>query len=356
MTLHLPRRSPVPPQAFGPDPELLRRVSRHLTPEQARHVAVLTADGITANSAALAGALVFHRFHPLTAQATNGDGGGLGGLVSGVLGGAPATVQGVQVSCKDERSGPYRRVFSKPGYAYQSSQVYLPSADAGEVHEAKEAGHGDTAFIYMGGWGGKGGAVDAGVQHGRYVNGPHDDWAPFFLVQQPGGPSAVTVSDQRQAGGDPWRLASGQNAILTFWVSTDADLTVLNLFIRGTTNLDHSESTLTLSAPVDSSFGWTTADSAAGGANILKRMTTIGQTTGNQNLQSGSFLRGVNWQSSAVGTSEADAQPWKAEQTGGYCSFPAPDSPEGVRGDGLGPKWKIEFRDAGSETDSVELV
>lgn len=355
MTLHSPRVPPPTPSTHGPDPDLLLQLQRDLTPAQAQHFAVLTGRGVTANSAALADALHFHRFHPLSGKVLAGDGGGLEGLLGDLFHhDAPENNagEGVQVSCKDERSGPYRRVYSKPGFAYQSSQIYLPGADAGEVFEAKEAGHGDTAFVYAGGWGGKGGAVDAGFQHGRYMNGPHDDWAPFFLVQQPGGPSAVTVSDQRQAGGQPWRLAAGQAATLTFWVSQNEDLTVLNLFIQGVTNVDGMPSTLTLSAPVDISFGW----DAAGGANILKRMTTIGQTTGNQNLATGSFLRGVNWQSSVIGTTEADAQPWKAEQTGGFCSFPAPDSPEGVRGDGLGPKWKVEFRDAGSETDSVDLV
>lgn len=352
MTLHTPRTLlPLPPQAFGPEPELLLRLIRDLTPEQARHVAILTASGITANSAALAGALCFHRFHPLTGQVIAGEGGGLEGLVESMFHHDAPTGQGVQVSCKDERSGPYRRVYSKPGYAYQSSTVYLPSDNQGDLHEEKQAGHGDTCFVYAGGWGGKGGAVDAGFQHGHYMNRDSDDWAPFFLVQQAGGPSAVTVSDQRQAGGDPWRLRAGQNAQLTFWVTQDADLTVLSMTISGESNIDHVQGSLTLRAPIDSSFGW----DAGGGANILKRMTTIGQTTGQQNLQTGSFLHGVNWQGSKIGTSEQDAQDWRAEQTGGYCSFPDPNTPEGQRADGQGPKWKVEFRDAGNETDSVDL-
>lgn len=353
MTLWPSIRPASLPPAFGPDPDLLLRLSRDLTAPQAQHLAILTERGITANSARLAGALQFHRFHPLTGRVLTGTGGGLEHFISGLFHTAPQEGEGrgVQVSCKDEQSGPYRRVYSKPGFAYQYSRVYLPSDNKGDLHEEKQAGCGDTAFVYVGGWGARGGAVDAGFQHGHYMNRPQDDWAPFFLVQQPGGPSAVTVSDQRQAGGDPWRLAAGQNADLTFWVTQDADLTVLSMSISGITNLDRTQSSLTLRAPIDARFGW----EVGGGLNILKRMTTIGQTYGKQNLNTGSFIQGVNWQGSRIGVSEADAQDWRAEHTGGYCTFPEPNTPEGQRSDGQGPKWVVEFRDAGNETDSVRL-
>lgn len=319
-------------------------------------MAVLTPEGITANSAELHGALRFHRFHPISGQPmTSPDGGGLGGLVQGILrsvAGVAGPKTGVQVDCKDEKSGPYRRVYSKPGYAYQYSRVYLPSDQSGDLHEEKAAGGGDTAFVYLGGWGASGGAVDAGFQHGHYMNAPQDDWAPFFLVQQMGGPSAITVSDQRQAGGDPWRLLAGQDAEVTFWVSQNADLTVLNMHVYGETNRDRQEATLTLTAPMDYRFGW----NAQGGANILKRMTTIGQTYGKQNLQSGSFMQGVHWQGSRIGQSEANWEPWDAQQTGGYCTFPAPDTPEGQQSGGRGPKWRIDYQNPGNETDSVYLM
>lgn len=356
MTLWTPPARPRPPAAHGPNPDLLRRLTRDLTPPQAQHVAVLTPDGLTASSAALHGALRVHHFHPVTGQPRTATGdGGLGGLVAGLLrglGSAPTTpTTGVTVPCRDEHSGPYRRVYSHPGYAYQTSRVTLPSDQQGDLKEEKSAGAGDTAFVYLGGWGARGGAVDAGVQHGRYMNGTQDDWAPFFLVQQPGGPSAITVSDQRQAGGDPWRLLAGQTADLTFWVTQDDDLTVLSLSITGETNRDRTRSTLTLRAPIDARFGW----DAGGGANILKRMTTIGQKTGQQNLQTGSFLQGVNWQDSQIGLNAESAQPWQADHTGGYCTFPDPQTPEGQQATGQGPKWHVAYRDAGNETNSVYL-
>lgn len=366
MTLWTPPRSPSPPPAFGPDPALLHRLTHDLTPMQAQHLAVLTPQGITANSAALAGALRFHRFplHPVTGLPLQAaDDGGLSGLLGGLMRALTPGKddaegkRGVEVHCRDEKSGPYRRVYSRPGYAYQSSTVYLPSDVLGEMKEEKEAGHGDTAFIYAGGWGGKGGAVDAGFQHGRYMGRPQDDWAPFFLVQQVGGPSAITVSDEKQAGGAPWRLLAGQEAQLTFWVTKDADLTVLSMSMQGETSVDRAPASLTLRAPIDARFGW----SAEGGSNILKRMTTIGQKYGQQNLSTGSFMKAVRWQNSQIGTTEAAAGAWTAEQTGGYCTFPSAETAvagaadESLRSDGQGAKWSIQFQNAGNETASIFL-
>lgn len=343
MTLWPVRVAPPLPTAYGPTygPEagLLLQISRSLSPQQARHVALVTAKGVTANSAALQAALQvgFTEFDPPMSP----DPSALP---------AQGAQSHVQIECRDENSGPYRRVYSRPGYAYQHSRVYLPTTSQGEVYENKAAG--DTAFVYLGGWGVAGGAVDAGLQHGHYLGGVADDWAPFFLVQQPSGPSAMTVSTDKQAGGAPWRLAAGQVAEVQFWVSQQGDLTMLNLFVSGLDSQQQQPSSLTLCVPVDSAFGW----SAAGGGNILKRMTTIGQKTGQQNLASGSYLHGVDWQESQIGVSGDVAGAWLAEQTGGYCTFPAPDSPQGQRSDGQGSKWVIGFQDAGREKDSVDLL
>lgn len=367
MTLWTPAPHPADPlHAFGPDPDLLLALLPGLSAEQARHVAVLTERGITANSAALAGRLEFHRFvaHPVTGElrpvgATGG--GGLGSLISKIFGSAPKTTQhdgagqkvppGVKVQCRDEHTGPYRRVYSKPGYSYQRSSVYLPTDKSADLYEEKSGGSGDTAFVYVGGWGGKGGAVDAGFQHGRYMAREQDDWAPFFLIEQPGGASGVTVSTERQRSGDPWRLLAGQAADLTFWVSQEAGQTILSMTMSGVTNISREAATLTLRAPVDARYAW----DALGGGNVLKRMTTIGQKRGHQNLQSGSYLRNVRWTNSVIGTTAANARAWQGEQTGGYCSFPDPKTPEGVRADGAGPKWQVQYKDAGNETDSVTL-
>jgi len=347
------------------DASLLEHAMRGLGGRQAQNVLLLHGDRLIANRPELLDAFQVTRFvpHPVTGEYRFASGAQLaeGGLAS-LLGGlsrlftphqGPDTdgKRGVQVECRPEKSGPYRRVFSRPGYSFQSARVYLPGEAAGEMHEEKAAGKGDTAFIYMGGWGGKGGAVDAGFQHGHAGGGPQDDWAPFFLVQQVGAASAVTVSDQKQSGGSPWRLLPSSEAELHFWVSQEGDVTYLSMFASGMTSVDRTPSTLTLRAPVDASFGW----DAAGGDNILKRMTTIGQNYGQEFLSSGSFMKGVRWMDSRAGTSEAGAHAWTADDTGGYCSYPDPKAPEGQRQDGQGSVWTVEFRDPANETDTVVM-
>ena len=378
--LRLTPAPPLPPSFTAPafiDPALDEQDRRAL--EQAmhglsavqRHNLLLLQDGrLLANRPELLAAFTLTelRAHPVTGRLQASGEGGLGELLGGVarLFNPPAAPhpsqpkpRGVQVECKPEQSGPYRRVYSHPGYSFQASRVYLPSDSSSgsigggnaEMKEEKAAGKGDTAFIYMGGWGGRGGAVDAGFQHGHAGGGPQDDWAPFFLVQQPQGASAVTVSDEQQAGGGPWRILAGSQAELRFWVSQDADLTYLNLYVAGTTSVDRTDGTLTLRAAVDASFGW----SAAGGDNILKRMTTIGQKFGQEDLSTGSYLRGVRWADSRIGQDEASAHTWTPDDTAGYCSYPDPKSPEGQRQDGQGPKWQVAYLDAANETDSIVL-
>lgn len=344
------------------DDQLLAQARAALWPHVPQHLLLVHAERLIGSSPELTAGFQLSVFpqHPVTGAyqcaAENPLSGLLGGLL-GLFGGGGEEPhkggRGIKVECRPEKSGPYRRVYSKPGYSAQGARVYLPTDQRGEMQEEKAAGHGDTAFIYMGGWGGRGGAVDAGFQHGRYGGGQQDDWAPFFLVQQKGAASAVTVATDKQAGGQPWRLLAGQQAELSFWVSAgeESDLTYLNMEAAGTLSIDGVPSRLTLRAPVDASFGW----DPAGGDNILKRMTTIGQNYNQENLASGSFMRGVVWQDSTIGTSPAGLRPWTADDTGGYCSYPDPKQPEGQRADGQGSKWSVQYVDPANETDSVML-
>lgn len=320
---------------------MLSGVLRSLSPAWREHVVALDAGGrLHATTPGLASAF--------TVMPAEGD-SLLGGLLHHLLPGANG---GVQVECRGEKSGPYRRVYSRPGFAYQSATVTLPSDLPGDLFENKPAGHGDTVFVYAGGWGGRGGAVDAGFQHGRYANGSQDDWAPFFLVQQPRGKSAIVLAPDKQADGGPWRLLAGQDVFLAFFVTRVGGETRLNLSVRGELSRERVPAALTLSAPVDGSFGW----DPRGGGNVLKRMTTIGQTYGRENLASGSFVRGVRWRDARIGTTEADAAPWRAEHTGGYCSYPDPKTPEGRRADRPdAPRWEVAFVSPAEETDAVTL-
>lgn len=85
----------------------------------------------------------------------------------------------------ENNTGPFRRVLSKPGFAYCAASVFLPergdietlmSPDANGVEKLKVSG--DTVFVYMGGKGGSGGEVDAGMQ----FNAASNNWSLFLLA------------------------------------------------------------------------------------------------------------------------------------------------------------------------------
>lgn len=308
---------------------MLTRVVAGLGPRERRNVVALGEDGrLYSNRAELASAFEV-TFVPAGRHLAASGGFDLTTLARHLVPDAFGKIPAQR--CESEKSGPYRRVFSKQGYAFMSARVYLPSEDAGEMKENK----------------------DAGFQHGRASKDRVDDWAPFFLVQQAAGRSVITVSSERQAGGAAWRLAAGQEAFLKFWVTRDEHGTRLQLYVEGVTSQDGTPGSLTLSAPIEDTFGW----DPSGGRNIIKRMTTIGQTFGNENLSSGSFLTKVRWSDARIGRTEAEAKPWAAADTGGYCSFPDPKSPEGQRSDESGkPKWSVAFVSAAEETDSVSLT
>jgi len=57
-------------------------------------------------------------------------------------------------------TGPYRRVYSRPGYSRATGYVHL----AGRTEINETIGTADAGHTYLGGWGSNGGAVDAGFQ------------------------------------------------------------------------------------------------------------------------------------------------------------------------------------------------
>jgi hypothetical protein len=235
--------------------------------------------------------------------------------------GAAAVTASFGPSCGGT-TGPYRRVFSQPGYGWLAASIYLPGGD--ELRESP--GTNDTVYVYAGGWGGprgggsgtpgSGDAVDAGFQHSpRY-----DDWALFVFAEG------------RIHAADPQRCRAGQEVLLQFTVPADDQVLVL---ATGYT-LDGGEETRRLQVALRPQSGW-----RPGGAGIiLKRMTSIAQQP--QDFQTGSFLRSVRWRSSRIGTSEAAARPWTATETGGYCSYPR-------------DRVTVQYVSAGEETDGIQL-
>lgn len=219
-------------------------------------------------------------------------------------------------------TGPYRRVWSTPGFSWMSATVYLPSKATVPPEVGIGAAQvGDTCFVYAGGWGSAGQAVDAGFQYSN----TYDNWALFLKYQ--GLPEKVLSPDIRFLG--------GSSVQLTFEIPNDDELL---LTATGQRNDGQSGPlSLHLSA-ADGVGGW----SAAGGAQILKRMTSIGQNV--QSFSTGSFLTNVEWSTVQIGTSAANAIPWLSAQTGGQCMYPND-----------GTTVTVNFVTEAQETDNIRL-
>lgn len=217
----------------------------------------------------------------------------------------------------DGKTGPYRRVFSKPNYAWSSAYVYLPGGS--NIKDSNGPNTiGDAGFVYLGGWGNTGSAVDAGFIHGS----TNSDWAP--MIQINGTPY-----------GQSERLSEAQNAYLKFLVNANNKIAMAYSAIKKSTGTQISQ-TFVMDAP-----GFSLS-----GGNIMKRMTTIGQKT--QNMYSGSYIKNVHWYNTLIGLSDSSYHAWSSsdqatDDYSGYHTYP--DS----------TKVTVNFVNAGEETDTIIL-
>ncbi len=244
----------------------------------------------------------------------------LAGLVWLLVVGGPVLAQGNFIPPTYPGTGPYRRVFSNSDYSYMSAMVYLPGGSSISLQGS------DTPYVYTGGWGAgtgpshPGAAVDAGFQYSPTFN----DWSLFLNVA--GGGSA---SDSGP------RFKAGQAVELQFEVVQSGTATALDVIANG---IDIDGDSVQRELTVTNDPGW-----VAGGANTLKRMTSIAQDT--QNLSDGSVINGVHWYDAMIGQSAATAVPWLAAETGGYESYP---TTAGI--------VNVQYVNASEETDSINLT
>ena len=241
-------------------------------------------------------------------------------------------------------SGPYRRIITKPGYSYVSGNVFLP-CNATQVHPKFE-----TAFAYVGGWGaGKDGkAVDAGFQRSNLFK----DYAVFIRAQ---GFKQISKEPRFTCGPVDFKFYAASDTELVFWA-------------RGATDRARNEVIIArLRHPV--SYGWPANGGGPTDGIVLKRMTTIGQSTSAGKLPGGTpwnadgsyFGRSqngtrplVHWSALAVGQVDSrgnavNVTPWGPAQTleraqGGMFNYP--DNP-----------FTIWFSCTGcpDETDAIDL-
>ena len=239
----------------------------------------------------------------------------LGLLLLGSIEVAPVAALGDYIPPVYPGTGAYRRVYSHSNASYMSSYLTLPGSS--QITMAP----GDTAYVYAGGWGLNGqGAVDAGFQYSSVNN----NWSLFIA-----GAGVGTV----YALGN--RLAADQAVFLRFKVFQSGTNTLLQVIADG---IDITGAQVQETATLQNVAGW-----SYGGANTLKRMTSIAQS-GGDHFADGSKILGVHWYSGTIGLNSSSQHAWSASDTGGYQSYP---TTAGI--------VTVNYVNAGEETDSILL-
>ncbi|MGD6845217.1 hypothetical protein ACQCVH_22195 [Bacillus infantis] len=190
-------------------------------------------------------------------------------------------------------TGPYRKVASNAGYSWMSTYVYLPGGS-----NIKYGNSTDTAYAYVGGSHG-GTEVDAGFQHSP----TYDNWSPFVGVN----------GSRPESGKTDVRFKSNQEVFMKFYVASD------NKVALQVTGIDTKGVKRTITLEADAS-GWT----KSGSGNELKRVTSIAQTGGSTNFQTGSYIKNVRWFDARIGTSSTNNSAWSGTHTKEFITFQKP--------------------------------
>jgi hypothetical protein len=165
-----------------------------------------------------------------------------------------------------KNTGPFRRVYSKKGFAFFKGKVFLPcSAGHFASNGTKDV---EVGYVYVGGWGRgpQGAAVDAGFQKSSVQDGSvRDNYALIVKYERVPGMLALTT-----------RYRCDQN--LQFSFGPFKPLTLV-LTAKGVA-VDGVEREQTISVSTGIIDGWTSDGGGTSDGAIVKRMTTIAQPTG----------------------------------------------------------------------------
>ncbi|MGH2348913.1 MAG: hypothetical protein ACRDFT_05545, partial [bacterium] len=194
----------------------------------------------------------------------------------------------------------YRRLRSPLGtssvpYNAARSYVWLPSAASGDIRMNRKE---DTAHIYMGGNAGKT-EIDAGLMH----NPGKDNWSLFL---KGGGSCKPAIS---------MRFKSNQHVYLVFEVLANGKVGVGvdGYFMDGTYGTNWC---------IVSAYDWR----YDGVNNRIKRVTSIAQKQNKYDPNSGSYIRGVEWNDVLIGSTSKTPDTihsWGSKDTKVNCVYPS---------------------------------
>ncbi len=189
----------------------------------------------------------------------------------------------VTVSCKDDGTGPYRAIFTKPDYGWVDAQIALPGNDTIRIPSPPNP-TGDTGYVFEGGLT-SGGDVDAGVFFNPALDS--NNWALFYMRQ--GDPKPVIFPPGIP---DPTSRFKANQTIGLVFSTLSVDMFQVIGFGLDTLGNFRTEWMI---APVPSTWGF----SYTGIGMVVKRITSIAQTQKPppSSFSTGSFFGHVLWQS-----------------------------------------------------------
>lgn len=200
-------------------------------------------------------------------------------------------------------TGPYRRIWFKPGFSWFQGTAYLPGRNTGEISYAPSANVNkmDSANIYSGGWGSDLTPLDVGFLHDQVS----DQWSLF--ISAPG--HGMTPETEH-------RLAAGQEATLAWYADPDG---VIHAAASGT---DATSGEL---IQYDFSLGPVKGWKGTSESLVLKQMVSIAQDPP-ENHHNGSFVKGAKWSNVTLGTQDRQTGDWQDAYKAGGSRYPEDNS------------------------------
>lgn len=201
-------------------------------------------------------------------------------------------------------SGPYRRVMSKSGYSRLTANIYLPNKAAGEAYMNPNAGIScDKGYIYTGAVTDYG-QIDMGLAL-NYEAGPYswdETWGMF-----------VHGHSHELEPAEYGNFKMGTTVFFKYYTPQDNQAA---LFVSGKDKYGNNiAKTLVVAVSSTKKF------KSSGSGMKIKRVTSVGQTEGYENLTTGSYIKNAGWNDVKIGTtsgSEVLMNGTNTESFGGY--------------------------------------
>ncbi len=250
-------------------------------------------------------------------------------------------------------NGPYRRVFSNPGYSAEYALLALPCQFGAFFNS-------DQGYVYEGGWSNGGSAVDSGFQASFTAV-----YKPFMLIDGRGF-NVNTAAQAYATGSGPSSLSwpCGENVYLQFSTGSDATPPGI-IFVQISSSTDFSCPGCPINGIiflVDFPNGYQDWGATPNcNACIMKRNTTIAQVPP-ENLSDGSYFGTISWSNTYIYPSypyyDGKNHSWGSINAVGGCqNYPAwttnPAPTDGCQSSPSGASIQVGYAGADNESDFI---